>query len=71
MLWLFTSSSLGDAGVPVTVLRAAVVIGHGDISWEITHNLVDHLPVMPAPDWLKTRTQPIALHDVIRYPVRV
>jgi len=62
---------LGDAGVPVTVLRAAVVIGHGGISWEITRQLIDHLPVMPAPDWLKTRTQPIALHDVIRYLLAV
>ena len=35
---------LGVAGVPVTVLRAAVVIGHGSISWEITRQLVDHLP---------------------------
>ena len=58
---------LGDAGVPVTVLRAAVVIGHGGISWEITRQLVDHLPVMLTPNWLQTRTQPIALPDVIRY----
>ena len=35
---------LPEAGVPVTVLRAAVVIGHGGISWEITRQLVDHLP---------------------------
>ncbi|MDP9117802.1 MAG: NAD(P)H-binding protein [Actinomycetota bacterium] len=62
---------LGDAGVPVTVLRAAVVIGHGGISWEITRQLVDHLPAMVAPRWVKTRTQPIALPDVIRYLVGV
>jgi uncharacterized protein YbjT (DUF2867 family) len=59
------------AGVPVTVLRAAVVIGHGGISWEITRQLVDHLPAMLTPRWVNTRTQPIALPDVIRYLVGV
>jgi uncharacterized protein YbjT (DUF2867 family) len=58
---------LGLGGVPVTVLRAAVVIGHGGISWEITRQLVDHLPAMITPRWVSTRTQPIALTDVIRY----
>lgn len=62
---------LGEAGVPVTVLRAAVVIGHGGISWEITRQLVDHLPMMIAPRWVSTRTQPIALADVVRYLVAV
>jgi uncharacterized protein YbjT (DUF2867 family) len=55
------------SGVPVTVLRAAVVIGHGGISWEITRQLVDHLPMMLTPHWVNTRTQPIALKDVLRY----
>lgn len=62
---------LGIGGVPVTVLRAAVVIGHGGISWELTRQLVDHLPVMVAPRWVNTRTQPIALADVVRYLVGV
>lgn len=62
---------LGLGGVPVTVLRAAVVIGHGGISWEITRQLVDHLPAMVAPKWVKTRTQPVALSDVLRYLVGV
>ncbi|HEY2297704.1 MAG TPA: NAD(P)H-binding protein [Jatrophihabitans sp.] len=62
---------LGEAGVPVTVLRAAVVVGHGGISWEITRQLVDHLPAMLTPRWVHTRTQPIALPDVIRYLVGV
>ena len=53
------------------MLRAAVVVGHGGISWEITRQLVDHLPVMVTPKWTKTRTQPIALPDVIRYLVGV
>ena len=40
---------LGGDGVPVTVLRAAIVVGHGGISWEITRQLVDHLPAMVVP----------------------
>jgi uncharacterized protein YbjT (DUF2867 family) len=62
---------LRSSGVPVTALRAAVVIGHGGISWEMTRQLVDHLPVMVTPSWVNTRTQPIALPDVIRYLVGV
>ncbi len=62
---------LGEDGVPVTVLRAAIVIGHGGISWEITRQLVAHLPAMVVPRWAATRTQPIALADVIRYLVGV
>ena len=62
---------LPEAGVPVTVLRAAVVIGHGGISWEITRQLIDHLPAMLTPAWVNTRTQPIALPDVLRYLIGV
>jgi uncharacterized protein YbjT (DUF2867 family) len=62
---------LGEAGVPVTVLRAAIVVGHGGISWEITRQLVRNLPAMVAPHWVGTRTQPIALADVVRYLVGV
>lgn len=62
---------LGEAGVPVTVLRAAIVVGHGGISWEITRQLVKNLPAMVAPHWVGTKTQPIALQDLIRYLVGV
>ncbi|QWF82407.1 NAD(P)H-binding protein [Amycolatopsis sp. CA-230715] len=62
---------LGDGGVPVTVLRAGIVIGDGGISWELTRQLVEHLPVMVTPKWVRTRTQPIALADVVRYLVGV
>jgi uncharacterized protein YbjT (DUF2867 family) len=62
---------LGQGDVPVTVLRAAVVIGHGGISWEITRQLVDHLPALLTPRWVNTLSQPIALPDVIRYLVGV
>ena len=62
---------LGGGGVPVTVLRAGIVIGDGGISWEITRQLVEHLPAMVTPRWVNTRTQPIALADVVRYLVGV
>lgn len=58
---------LGSDGVPVTVLRAAIVVGHGGISWEITRQLVKNLPAMVVPKWVGTRTQPIAIDDVVRY----
>jgi uncharacterized protein YbjT (DUF2867 family) len=64
-------SLLGEAGVPVTVLRAGILIGSGGISWEITRQLVDHLPAMVTPRWVSTRTQPIAVDDVVRYLVGV
>jgi uncharacterized protein YbjT (DUF2867 family) len=62
---------LGDGGVPVTVLRAAVIVGPGGISWEITRQLAERLPAMITPKWVHTRTQPIALHDVVRYLIGV
>jgi uncharacterized protein YbjT (DUF2867 family) len=62
---------LQSGTVPVTVLRAAVIIGHGGISWEITRQLVEHLPALLTPKWVNTRTQPIAIDDVIRYLVGV
>lgn len=62
---------LGEGGVPVTVLRAGIVVGHGGISWEITRQLVEHLPAMITPRWVRTRTQPIAVDDVVRYLVGV
>lgn len=64
-------SLLGGSGVPVTTLRAGIVIGHGGISWEMTRQLVEHLPAMIAPRWVRTRCQPIAVADVVRYLVGV
>ncbi len=62
---------LAAGPVAVTTLRAGIVVGHGGISWEITRQLVEHLPVMITPRWVRTRTQPIALADVVRYLVGV
>ncbi|MCZ2838084.1 NAD(P)H-binding protein [Modestobacter sp. VKM Ac-2985] len=62
---------LGETGVPVTALRAGIVVGHGGVSWEMTRQLVAHLPAMITPRWVHTRTQPIAIADVVRYLVGV
>jgi uncharacterized protein YbjT (DUF2867 family) len=62
---------LASTGVPVTTLRAGIIVGHGGISWEMTRQLVEHLPVMVTPRWVRTRTQPIAATDVVRYLVGV
>ncbi len=62
---------LGETGVPVTVLRAAIVVGAGGISWELTRQLVKNLPAMVVPKWVDTPTQPIAVDDVVRYLVGV
>ena len=62
---------LGTGGVPVTTLRAGIIVGHGGISWEMTRQLVEHLPAMITPRWVRTRTQPIAVADVVRYLVGV
>jgi hypothetical protein len=65
------ANGLGEAGVPVTVVRAGIIVGHGGLSWELTRQLVEHLPAMVTPRWVRTRTQPIAVDDVVRYLVGV
>ena len=59
--------ALGSGGVPVTVLRAAMIIGSGSASFEILRYLVERLPVMVTPRWVSTRCQPIAVRDVLHY----
>ena len=53
--------------VPVTTLRAAIVIGRGSAAFETIVALVDRLPAMICPRWVSTPTQPIALDDVVAY----
>lgn len=59
------------ARVPTTVLRAGIVIGDGGISWEILRQLVARLPVMVTPRWVQTRTQPVAIEDVVAFLIGV
>lgn len=60
-------SVLSESGIPLTVLRAAIIIGSGSASFEIIRDLVEKLPVMIAPKWLKSKCQPIGIRNVIQY----
>ena len=55
--------------MPVTEFRAAVIIGSGSASFELLRSLVEHLPVMITPRWVRTLCQPIAIRDVLDYLV--
>ena len=63
-------AALAAGGVPVTTLRAAMIIGSGSASFEILRYLVERLPVMITPRWVDTVSQPIAVRDVLTYLVR-
>ena len=62
-----TGLRLASAGVPVTTLRAAMIVGKGSAAFETILGLIKRLPVMVTPSWVSTPTQPIALDDVARY----
>ncbi|MDX6326286.1 MAG: hypothetical protein QOK15_2640, partial [Nocardioidaceae bacterium] len=62
---------LADGPVPVTELRAAVIIGSGSASFEMLRYLVEILPVMICPRWVHNRCQPIAIGDVLYFLVAV
>lgn len=61
---------LARSGVPVTTLRAAMIIGAGSASFEILRYLVERLPVMVTPAWVKTESQPVSITDVLHWLVR-
>jgi len=58
---------LYSGGYNVTVLRAGIIVGSGSSSFEIIRDLCEKLPVMITPRWVRTRTQPIAIRDVIQF----
>lgn len=62
---------LGSGSYSLTTLRAGIIIGSGSASFEIIRDLVEKLPVMIAPIWLNTRSQPIAVRNVIEFLSRV
>ncbi len=70
---LASRAAVGEAllasGVPTVVLRASVVIGSGSASFEMLRYLTERLPVMVTPRWVYSRTQPIAIRDVLYYLV--
>ena len=64
-----TAAALAEHGPPLTYFRAAMVIGAGSESYRTVRYLVERLPAMIAPAWLRNRTQPIAIDDVLAYLV--
>jgi uncharacterized protein YbjT (DUF2867 family) len=66
-----TEDALGVAGVPVTSLRAAIVLGRGSAGWELVRQLVTALPVLASPARSRSRSQPIAAADLVDLLVAV
>jgi uncharacterized protein YbjT (DUF2867 family) len=62
-----TGEALRSSGLPVTEFRAGMVVGSGSLSFEMLRNLTERLPIMLCPRWVFTRTQPIAIRDVLSY----
>ncbi len=58
---------LAEGSAPLTVLRAAIIVGSGSASFEIMRDIVEKLPVMVTPRWVETRCQPIAIRSVLDY----
>jgi len=66
-----TGDVLRAGSVPVTEVRAGMIIGPGSAAFEVIRDLVFHLPAMVTPRWVRSRSQPIALEDVLEYLVRL
>jgi uncharacterized protein YbjT (DUF2867 family) len=64
---LAVENILSRASVPVTVLRAGIIVGSGSASFEIIRDITEKLPVMITPKWLNTQCQPIAVRNVLQY----
>ncbi|HVZ88679.1 MAG TPA: NAD(P)H-binding protein [Polyangia bacterium] len=62
---LAVGRTLRSGRVPTIELRASMIIGHGSLSWLIVRDLVARLPVMVLPSWLHSRTEPVAIDDVV------
>lgn len=60
---------LRDSGIPTTEFQASIILGSGSLSFELIRALVERLPIMITPRWVKTKAQPIAVEDVIAYLV--
>ncbi len=62
-----TGAILRAGSVPVTEIRAGMIIGPGSAAWEVIRDLVNYLPVMVTPRWVKSKSTPIALDNLLRY----
>lgn len=66
-----TGERLRQGPVPVTELRAGIIVGPGSAAYEVIRDLVNHLPVMLTPKWVRSRSAPIALENLLEYLVRL
>jgi uncharacterized protein YbjT (DUF2867 family) len=64
---LAVENTLNQSSIPLTVLRAGIIVGSGSASFEIIRDLVEKLPIMITPKWLNTKCQPIAVRNVIQF----
>ena len=62
---LAVGQELRNGPVPTVELRASMIIGHGSLSWLIVRDLAARLPVMVLPSWLRSRSEPVAIADVL------
>jgi uncharacterized protein YbjT (DUF2867 family) len=66
-----SGDELRAAGVPVTEVRAGIIVGPGSAAYEVMRDLVYHLPLMVTPKWVQSRSSPIALDNLLTYLLRV
>jgi uncharacterized protein YbjT (DUF2867 family) len=66
-----TADILRDAGVPVTEIRAGIIVGAGSAAFEVMRDMVYNLPVLTPPRWVRSRTTPIALKNLLYYLVEL
>lgn len=64
-----TGEALRSAGVPVIEFRASIILGSGSLSYELIRALVERLPIMVCPSWVRMKAQPIHIEDVVAYLV--
>ena len=62
-----TGDALRDGKVPVTEIRAGIIVGPGSAAYEVIRDLVNHLPVMLTPKWVYSKSRPIALANLLVY----
>ena len=58
---------LGSSEIPLTTIKAGIIVGSGSASFEIIRDLVEKLPLMITPKWLNTKCQPIAIRNVLEF----
>jgi uncharacterized protein YbjT (DUF2867 family) len=66
-----TGERLRRGRVPVTEIRAGIIVGPGSAAYEVIRDLVNHLPLMTTPRWVQSKSSPIALDNLLEYLVRV